>query len=261
MNAIRFQQSNTLVCLMSVDDDAGDRAALELARLFGSTCEALLIVDPDPRLQQPTLAPPDRVLSRRSRKLSYLAREMGLSIQVEISELSPGLNRLRQQSRETMTILMQPAHPLSRQTHTFRTVQLAAEQTLGATLFSPPVNVLSRDAILAICLAPEDPAVDVARQLAAATHHPMEIIRPSRTTPHTATALAQDLSAWTGPRAPSLIVMNRGELLQAASDYSSLAARLNTPILVVSAPNDSQSNGDTPGRESKPNKTGDTGAT
>lgn len=250
MNTLRENRVSTLICLLSFGDDAGDRSALQLAKLFGTSCRALLIEDRDlaqsPKLDQTS----DRLVARRRRELTYLGREMGLTVSVDSSDLSPGMQQIRAQPDKAMMILMQPAHPLSRQTHTFQAIQAAAAAAPATTLYAPPLSGLKSGPILVLARRDDSPGLTLAKQIAKDTNRPLEVARldlgpqPAITSLVAAVALQQIVDV------PCLIIVSHDELMSAPSVYSSLAARLDTPVLVAGGESSHSSDPDTPGRVS-----------
>lgn len=233
MTAIHENHFSMLVCLLSFEDGATDRSALQLAKLFGSRCRALLIEDQDRTIISTPEHSLDTGTERRRRNLTYLGQEMGLTIDVDVSGLSPGVQRIRAQPEHAMTILMQPAHPLLRQTHTFQTVKTAAAEAPGATLYAPPSHGLERGDILVLSNQAESSALNLAKQLSDNTKRGVERFHVEAAPPASLVSLVKALTLRMSHDAPALIVMLQGEFLQGASAYSSLAARLDTPILVV----------------------------
>lgn len=233
MSATLDPRMGILVCLTSLDDDLADQSALRLAKLFGSRCRALLIEDrietkpkSDPRMDKGLIA-------RRRRRLSILAEEIGINVEIDVSDLSPGVQHLKSQPVKGTTILMQPAHPLSRQTHTYRSIQNAAAEAGAATVYSPPIGAIGDGDILAITSTRSSGSAMVAKDLAKRTGREFEIFIDKEERPSSVTALVRDLSMRMSLDAPALIVMSQNELLTRPSEFSSLAARLDTPILVV----------------------------
>jgi len=235
MTVIRENHFSMLVCLMSLEDGAADRSALQLAKLFGSRCRALLIEDQD----RTTVSSAEHSLStgteRRTRNLTYLGQEMGLTIDVDVSGLSPGVQRIRAQPEHAMTILMQPAHPLLRQTHTFQSVKIAAAEAPGATLYAPPSHGLERGDILVLSNQAESSALNLAKQLSDDTQRGVERFNVEAAPPASLISLVKALTLRMSHDAHALFVMLQGEFLQDASAYSSRAAGRETPILVVEA--------------------------
>lgn len=228
-----------LICLTSLDDERADQSALRLAKMFGSRCRALLIED---RVEtKPRLIPrADKgVIARRRRRLSILAKEIGISVEFDASDLSPGVQHLKSQPVKGTTILMQPAHPLSRQTHIFRSIQDAAAEAAAATVYSPPISALGDGDILAVTSTRSSTSAAVAEDMARQTRREFEIFIKDTDRPASVTALVRDLALRMSLDAPALIVMSQSELLARPSEFSSLAARLDTPILVVAGGSDS----------------------
>jgi len=250
VNTLRENHVSTLICLLSFDSDAGDRSALQLAKLFGTSCRALLIEDRDlaqtPKVDQIS----DRLVARRRRELMYLGREMGLTVQVDSSDLSPGMQEIRAQSDKTMMILMQPAHPLSRQTHTFQAIQAAAAAAPAATLYAPPLSRLDSGPILVLTRRDDSTGLTLAKQIAKDTHRPLEVARLDLGPQPAVTSLVAAVTWQMNLDAPCLIIVSHDELMNAPSVYSSLAARLDTPVLVAAGDARHTSDRDAPGRVS-----------
>lgn len=174
-------------------------------------------------------------MARRQRRLAFLGQEMGLSVDVDVASLSPGVERLQSQPGQATTILMQPVHPLSRQTHLFRSLQRAAASAAAATVYSPPTHNLEGGDVLVLTGSRDSGGVAIAKDLASKTRRAFEIYHVAPQPSPTVSSIVKDLALRMSLDAPSLIVMTEDELLSQPSQFSSLAARLETPVLVVSA--------------------------
>ena len=233
MSDVTNHHIGILICLTSLDDEIADQSALHVAKLFGSRCRALLIEDQIATERRGDLSADDRLIARRRRRLTILAQEMGLNVDFDVSDLSPGIQHLRTQPVKATTILMQPAHPLSRQTHTFRSVQDAAAAAAAATVYSPPIRTIGDGDILAITNTRQSASIPIAEEVAKRTGRAFEIFLVDKDAQLTVSSLVRDLAHPMSLDAPALIVMTQSELLTAPSDFSSLAARLEMPVLVV----------------------------
>jgi hypothetical protein len=222
-----------LICLTSLEDDLADHSALQLAKLFGSHCRALVIEDQTAARVEQSRVTGEQLISRRQRRLTILGQEMGLDVEVDMSELSPGIERLQAQPDNVTTILMQPVHPLSRQTHLFRSLQSAVAAAAASTVYSPPSRNLDVGDLLVLTSARDGAGIAIAKKLAQSRKRAYEVFPIAATPQPTVSSLVRALTLRMSLDAPSLIVMTQDELLSKPSDFSSLAARLDTPVLVV----------------------------
>ncbi len=245
-HAMRFHC--TIISLAIDGENTGERAALSLARRFGSTCRALLVESAgfsgtasiafgqayDPRSRKWQVLPreseapdPLRASERQLRRLQALANAAGMKAETALRETASVPAELRGASAEQLVILAQPADPLARQAQPFTSLRDAALRSATAVVFAPPASGASGKGILA--LAPEDNVATLAfaRELGALTGEPVQ-----RAPVMSLSALSGRLDA-AGPPYPTLIILVRDADLDDPAALSRLAARLAVPVLVL----------------------------
>lgn len=245
-----------VVSVATDGDEASESAAMTVARRFGARCRAILVessdlangaqtafgrvLDPRSGRWQPT-EPEDlqqamaEDVSRRLRRLKALAETAGLEADIAIQRVGAAVSAMREGSADELVVLAVPADPLARQTQPFTALRTAALEGPAGVVFVPPAPANEASGIVVIAGGPDDPAIQVAREIAKAAGEDVDVLMvtgEAGSAPLSLPVLVSEIEIRLS-RPPALIIATHDAATSDPVALTRFAARLVAPVLLI----------------------------